>query len=279
MTFRRKKRTTAVIVLTVLVCLLFTGCAPKNAKDLAKQTGAKMAKVTSVSVDEDMTMAVGVGVEGLSLDINIGMENTMDAILDPSTVHMESDMTIEAFGTSSTTHVTTYSREEGESIATYTSTDGAAYEKTDTPKDQFDNGTGAIKNLYQGIMDGTIEAELREGTEEYNGAEMYVMDMELTGDNLRSFAELSMAGLDDAGINMDEVNWNECKVPVTIYVDKKTKLPARMTMDCKSLGAELFKSAAGDFGSGMIDVKTFDVELRFRDYNKVETIVFPEEIG
>lgn len=275
----RNKRTAAAVLLTVLVCLLFTGCAPKNAKDLAKQTAAKLVKVTSLSADEDLTMDVGIGVEGLTMDITMGMETTMDAVISPAAVHMESDMTIEAFGNSGTTHVTTYSREEGEAIATYSSMDGSAYERQEIPKDQFDSGTGAVKDLYQGIIDGTIEAELREGTEEYNGAEVYVMDLVLKGDTLEGFAGLAMAGLGENGFSLEEVDWSGCEVPVTLYVDKKTKLPARMTMDCRSLGDSIFESVAGELGGAIVNVKTFEVEIRFRDYNQVESIAFPEEIG
>ncbi|MDO5459986.1 MAG: hypothetical protein Q4F32_10165, partial [Eubacteriales bacterium] len=89
----------------------------------------------------------------------------------------------------------------------------------------------------------------------------------------------------ELGIDEDSIDWENTEVPTVIYILKEEKLPARITMDCKQLGDQLFDAAlkGGDpevsallEGIG-VTTSGFSVTADYSDYDAIGSIDIPEE--
>ena len=262
---------------------------PANAKELAESVLANMENITSVAGEltekySGETKSSGYSIT-MDLDMTMKTKGYTEGKVDTSYAEMEMEykMTgleslIGAENSNKSLKYEAYStgsREDGK-FTNYVKTDDGNWTKTEVsvPITLLDGQS----SIYKAIADGKAEAKLAEGTEKVNGKEAYKMESVITGDLFQN----ALGGVDMAqSAGMDSVDLSKLSIPVTLYVYKDTKYPAKVEMDAKEFGEQMYSqmtsSAVGTTGLEM-NLKEFEIEMNFDDYNSVKKFTIPQDV-
>ena len=97
---RMKKQ--CAVFLTVLLAftsVLFAGCGKKvTAEELMKEVKANMEKVTSMSMDIDADISMGIKQSGVGLDLDVTMSMKTEQTKDPEAAHMTGTVSMSLLG-------------------------------------------------------------------------------------------------------------------------------------------------------------------------------------
>ncbi|MCI6638901.1 MAG: DUF6612 family protein [Bilifractor sp.] len=271
---------TAVIVFSMSAC---AGAAP-TAQSVAAGVEKSMGRVTSASENVEVDFSGSLAVSGVTADVSMHMESSVEETTDPFAAHANTEARLSVFGNSTKSKTENYMIMEDGQLITYSNADDSGWEKTTTKlKDSEKDKLMSLynKDLYSKIADGSQEATLEEATENVNGKAAYILDTTLEGDLLKSlFLESVNSESSEEALKLDEINWEDLSSDVRIYIYKETKQPAKLEMDASKIGESYMKQllalSAGD-DTMDLDVNSFDVNITFDKYNKVEEITIPNE--
>jgi hypothetical protein len=133
------------------------------------------------------------------------------------------------------------------------------------------------------IADGDISAQLREETVMINDKEAWQMDFVITGEFLGQMLDKGGFTLGGLSIDTADINWAEIEVPAQIYIYKETELPARITMDCTPIGAQMIESMFTDYMDSLslegirLKVTSYTLDITIDRYNEIEAFEIPAE--
>ena len=216
-----------------------------------------------------------------------GTDLDVQAVTEPAVSHLDGTFTGSLYGVSMDTPLECYVRDEdGESVV-YMSPDhrnwvkrratdpGDVEEESQEDTSQELDGK-LILGLIQKIMSGEIKAELAEETETICGQEAYRIDINVSGAILQQLLDIAYSGK-NADQRPEGLDLSEANVESVLYVYKKDKLPAKITVDCALLGNAVMQSLLEkqDY-VGATD--KFTVTATFTEYNTIDSIEIPEEV-
>ncbi len=133
-------------------------------------------------------------------------------------------------------------------------------------------------SLCNEVAKGRAEATFTEDTEKVNRKDVYKMEIIASGDYLMNLlGGISVTGIADA----DTPELKALKIPVTLYIEKDTKYVAKMEIDAKEIGEQMFNQMSGGASSVegfSIELKDFKLETVFDSYNLVPKFEISERI-
>lgn len=108
--------------------------------------------------------------------------------------------------------------------------------------------------------------------------EVYTLTADVSGDLLKEMMTGMLTSIEGATSNRyDAVDWDKVTAQVRAYVDKDTKLPVRITVDCPQLGSRIMRSSTGGSGSTSLTCRTFSVRVDLDGYDETKVDI-PSEI-
>ena len=296
-----------VLAVTLIAVFLLSGCKlfKKDIPTVISLTNAaitNMGKADSAEVKVNSTgditatyKVMNIGIN-MSLDTDIDMEMTRNPERSKGTINLslglvgqEQSMNGEFYGEGSKDGTkTTYIRwKEGNWMK---KTKAAQSDASDASSSNSSSGPALIPNslvqvigLMKAIADESITAELKEDTATINDKEAYQISFMLSGDFLKQFMDaggMSLGGLSESG---DSIDWTIVEIPAELYIYKESQLPARITMDCTSIGTQIIEGQLEGYmqdlpiGDIALSVNKYDVDITIDRYDEIEAIEIPAE--
>lgn len=292
---RRGSVLTAALVSAAVLSLLITGCsAPKflnrkpTAVSLAKEALDNAQKVQSAEIFVEVTPEIAVTLDSMNLsmnvdlDVNMDMEMTRDPKLMKGTVkvlgtamgqnqEVDGEFYVDASGDSADT---TYMRWAEGKWSKKTGVKGSSEESAQSPQESITQTIGIVKM----IADEAMTSELKEEKVTVREKEAWQINTTLSGPLLKELLLKSDSGSD----LIDKVNWDEVEIAAELYIYDESRLPARIVMDCKDIGAALLADSikqVEDFPLGSVSMKVNEcmVDLTLDRYDEIEPISIPQE--
>lgn len=267
----------AVIILIIL--LLLGGASlgafyllNNTAAGVAFRTANRLKKVESVTADIQMDMNVETEVSGLAgllskaFDGTVSLDGTLDMTMKKNEARtLHGTFGFNFLGFEMKDAVETVCVMDGNGIEDYVRRNQIWYKVTD---DTTIPKTSDIKvsEIVGAVLSRKIDAKLGEDAV-VNGEGCRTMTVTLDGEMVRDVIGLERAEL----LNID---WEKENIPVTLYIDKKTKLPARIELEMGNLADASMKFSYVDLA---LTVDTMKVRIDFDGYDQSEPVSAPED--
>lgn len=297
---RKNWRIAAVVLAAIFLlsgCGLF-GFGKPTAASLAKDAFTNIEKVQSA----EMTMNTSGDITATYNVLNIGMnlkldtDTVMELTRDPERSKGTISLKVGAIGQEQKIDGAFYgdTAEDG-TRTTYMQWSGGDWNKhTEAPEQTEEEtpGTGPIimpdsmkqtVGLLKALAEESLTAELKEETVMVNDKEAYQISCMLMGDFLKQMLQVNSTTIDTESIDQLNLNWDEISMPAEIYIYKESKLPARITMDCTSIGAQIVDNMLGEQLEQLpikdltLDVTSFTIDITIDRYDEIDPIEIPAE--
>ena len=263
-----KKRVMAAFLTAAMVVATF---APASAATLnAKQYLNKMTKATNKVASYEMTTNVvqNATMEGQAVDTKAVSKQTV--FTKPIKSKSVTTTTISGAGISGKTKTTTYVKQNAKGkIYAYTSTDGSKYEKVNMTSMADDLGSLDIQTYSN--------AKIVKKNVKVNKIKTVQISAEVKGSDLGEI--LAAAGLGSTEDGEDAIDYSElASVNVTIWVDKKTYLPVKVSTDMteflNSYMTILYQSLGMEDMS--VDYSKATSTVTYTKFNNAKNFTFPK---
>lgn len=288
-------------VLAVVILVIVIGAAVA----VLKLSGGKVSTLTAVSLSKtamenvkeaksaqvamliDMDGRIEYAPLNIGMDIGLKFDIDMEAVRGPLKTKGTVDAEIEVLGKKNKARAEFFTDdEEKESSVTYARL--ADMNWTKKTKEKKSSGTsanpmGAGIVIINAISEEKLTAELLEQTAEVDGKEAWQMNCVADGVFLKDVIDTDLVNEDDLPFDPEKVEWENVKIPVTVYIYKETKLPARIVMDCSTIGGEALSKMLKDslkdtmFDGIDVNISKCAVDMTITRYDEIEDIVIPEE--
>lgn len=298
------KKTIRAVLIFLLVAVLTAGCGLAR---LGKPSVVSLAKDAMTNLNKAGSAEIRVKTEGdLSAvydSLNIGLNITLDSdtdiemTKDPARAKGTTDLTVGAVGQEQTIHGQFYRDRSDSAVTTYVRWENGDWmKKTEEVKQaaeaEEEKGKGIaipdsvmqMAGILKYLSDGSLKAELMEETVQVNEKEAYQINSVLSGEVLKTFIESGVINIGSIDLNKVNVDWATISVPAELYIYKDSRLPARIKMDCTSIGSQIvgnmLKEELGELPFGQelrVDVNSFTVDITIDRYNEIEAFEIPAE--
>lgn len=175
-------------------------------------------------------------------------------------------------GVSQKQHKIVYLKEtKSGKIAEYTSKDGKTFDKVEVNKE-------ALNSVIQASGDGSFSnAKIVKNNVKVNGKNTVKISVEVTGKDLQNM--MSALGVSSAAINSTAIDYSKLpSIKGTYYIDKKTYLPVKITVDTKAFMNKMLTLC--DTGmyehSSMIKIKDSKISTVYTKFNKAKNFSIPK---
>ena len=282
-----KKKIIVILAAVLAVVLIAAGIMyfnPTPARLIGRMAG-NLDKVSSVEAEVSVEYegSVNISVLGMPIVAPFALSTDLDveAVTQPAVSHIEGTVSGSVYGVSMDTPLECYAQEEDGASTVYMSADHVHWLKhkakdTDQEDPSFELDSKAVLGLMHKIASGEIETTLAEETETICGREAYRINIGISGDILQQILEIIYSSGNPASIP-EGLDLSDADTECELYIYKKEKLPARITIDCAPLGNAVMQSLLEkqDY-LGATD--KFTVTATFTQYNAIERIERPEEV-
>lgn len=266
---KRRKSSFGVLVGMILLAVsILSGCGGRKvtAESLMKEVEANMEKVESMSMNMKLEMGMAIKESGMSMDMDVTGDIDLEVINDPVGVYLKGKVSMSLMGIS--LDMESYSVEENGKLVTYTSSMG---EWTRTEEDMPEKSQ---MDSVESVFDSKYEYTLNDKTEKADGKEVYVLTTQISGDLMQDVMGMMSEDMDDLYGDMD---WSEFSADITVKIDKSTRLPVEMTMDCGEGMSNLMDSMTGTDDTE-VSIDTFSITYTFLGFDDVEEIKVPDDV-
>lgn len=299
---RNRIRTILAIILASV--FLLTGCRifKKDVHTVLTLTNAALTNIAEAESAEVKIRGAGelTGTYeplNIGLNMNLGTDMDLEMTKNPERTKGTADISIGAVGqeqvikgvlykdTAKDGTKTTYIRwKDGDWIKRTAAPDGDTDQKT-SKKQGITIPSSIVQTvgIMKALADGDISAQLREETVMINDKEAWQMDFVITGEFLGQLLDKGGFTLGGLSIDTADIDWAEIEVPAQIYIYKETELPARITMDCTPIGAQMIESMFTDYMDSLslegirLKVTSYTLDITIDRYNEIEAFEIPAE--
>lgn len=299
-----RNRIRTILAIVFAAVFLLTGCRifKKDVHTVLTLTNAALTNIAEVESAEVKIRGAG-DLTGTYEPLNIGMNMKLGTDMDlemtrnPERTKGTAAISIGAVGQEQVIRGMLYkdTAEDGTKTTYIRWKNGDWLKRTTAPAEGADGKTSEKQGItipssivqtvgiMKAIADGDISAQLREETVMINDKEAWQMDFVITGEFLRQL--LDMGGFTLGGLSIDtaDVDWANLEVPAQIYIYKETELPARITMDCTPIGAQMIESMFTDYMDSLslegisLKVTSYTLDITIDRYNEIEAFEIPVE--
>lgn len=290
----KKKILGIALVFAMLVPI--SACAKKATVDsLFKDSEKALGKVDSYEaemyIELDASLVMDTVSVGLKADSEINAEVTEDGMYLSGNMNIEIPMQgnqsvdFEMYGLNEKDEITVYASDGSE--WTKTVVEGEDYEDFSTLLDTTQ--PEAMMSLLSNYAD---EFDLDKKLEKVNKEDAYVLTGKVDGMILVDWIKDSEldASVDDIAEMLETladegIDLEDYEAEVSIWINKKSSLPAKIEIDFAGMLSDLFEDAMATVGKevmqGMefeIDITTATVSVVFSEVNKVDAIKVPKKV-
>lgn len=285
-----KKKTAFTVCICLMAMLLLCSCGKPTALGILKDMASAYGKTSSFEGRADMELVLEVGTSALGTGVNMELTSVTEADVQSSGnvyyINGKTSLGVGSFG-SSDMKIECYTVTDDMGATVYTKT-GERWTKHSSNAEEATaeaSGIGSIADVFKAVA--AADMSLRDGTETYNGREVYVIDLTLGGDAVKLLAgaglESALSGLlgEDARLDLSQVN-----AAVVLKVYKDTKLPAEIYMNLGNSIQGALDAAAEKLSGGIssiidldvsMEIKAHTITICFDEYNTIDSIELPEE--
>lgn len=267
----KKKMMAGLLLVAMTLCTLGT-VTPADAATLsAKQYLVKMDKVTAKAKSYEMTQTTTLKMSSQGQDMTLKTTSKQIVFQNPIKAKAVATSTIKGAGMDSSSKVVTYLKEDSKgNVSQYISIDGSDYEETDVTElyETADN-TKANEALY-------ASAKIVKKSVKVNKINTVQISAKLTGDAMAdTLAQLGISGEDMEALGVDFSTLKPIKV--TIWIDKKTYQPVKMTTDMKDFLKSYTEAMYKEMGVDSTDsYSTAKTTTTYKNFNKAKKFSFPK---
>ena len=257
------KRLAAAGMAAVMAAGLMAGCGKKaTPESLFKDMEKNSEKIESAKCNIAMKMEMSDGTDSMA----VSMDMDMGVTTDPAAVYGKGEVDMSALGMDQKAEIEMYQVEEDGEQVTYTLTDGEW--SRNVGSDDMDDMN---LDMFEDVEDQAKLFELYKDMVEVNGKDCFELTGDMGGDTLSGMMGEEMIS-DLAGLDLDEEEISDIKVPCTMYIYREDILPARVTVDM----SDVLGTLAGAEEAG-VDVSEFSIEITYLEFDSVDEIKVPEE--
>lgn len=265
-----KKRMAAALLMAVMAVCTVANVTPAGAAALtAKQYLAKMEKATKKAKSYEAAQTTTV--IGTQAGQSMTAKTTAKQIVfqDPIKSKAVTTVSVKGAGVSQNTKSVVYIKEDSKgNIYEYISTDGSDYEEMDVT-DLYSSASDLDVSLYSG-------AKIAKKSVKVNKIDTVQISSKMTGEDMAdALAALGMGEdqIKELGIDFSSLD----SIKVTIWIDKKTYLPVKVTTDMKAFYNSFFKSLyeAMDAESD-VNYTVAKTVTTYKNFNKATKFKFPK---
>lgn len=265
------KKKFACLFMVMVMTLSLAGCS--DTKTTSKSDDAKatvesvlkdMTKASNKSKGSDATATVDINAtineSGESADFNIKGTMDVQSTLKPVVSHIKTDLSMKVMEYDQAIKYEIYTSTEGDKITTYENTSGKWSASTSSLDKETKEITENISNITKQITKKNIDKYFEDvKLSEKDGC--YVVSGTMTSDGIKKISK-SLSGLDSASIDTESIP--ELSIPISLSIDKKTKLPKELTISCTMEETKEIK------------LSKCDITMKFNSYD-VDEITIPDE--
>lgn len=257
------------------------GEEPEIPEDLAVSVYEALEEVTSYSARSVFEIEMEATEYGESYDMKLLMDHELEATLGKKAschVTMNESIVSEALGLSDGDYTMTNEIciiNSGKKTTAYYREDGEDWEIEDLDDDDSDLAEVAeyIDPLYnfeffEKLADGSIEYEVEPELTEVDATKFYVMEMDLSGDDLKLAIDTQFF-LAGAYIS-EEADYEDVTSHVTIYIDADTFLPSTVVIDMPEVGDQIVYDMMGIDDTEVTTCTIVTDYIGFDEFDKIE---------
>lgn len=236
-----------------------TGCGKKET--LKPEDAIKKAQDTMKTAENykmDMSIDVGVKGEGLTLDVNMKLDGTVDVKNGKSKLTMSASL----LGEKIETEMYVDSKSEEGKVISYSKNEDDTWTKTVSETEESTDVSEALMSI---ISSGDNIKSVKADNKDVN-----TYEITLSADKLASLME--MAGTSD--ISSIDTSIFKGDVVLKINIDKKTNNITMLYMDMK----ELLTSAVNSDSDIEIEISKAEFTINFTDFNNAGSVTIPSDI-
>lgn len=251
--------------------------------NITRKTIKSLGKVTSFKSDVKMDYDGTVSVMGIEADFTLRGDFDQEAAVDTGVSHLKGSVgtKLPLIGDVSLP-VESYQQVESSGITVYSSMDGTKWAKSYQENAESENDDQwkdlkMVMGILHLISSGEIKAELAQETEMIGEKEAYRMDITISGEFMMQLLKEVAQAQGDAADILQDLDLTGADAEVVLYILKKEKLPARITIDCTALGNILTNKY---INNDTISAKAqkFLITVDAIEYNTVNGLQIPEEV-
>ena len=265
-----KKKLMAGLLTLAVAASVFGAVTPVNAATpTAKQYLTKMEKASKKvkSYEATQTVTVKVTQDGQSAT----SKSTTKQIVFQNPLKSKIVMTtkITADGMDQSSKIVEYLKEDTDGkIYAYISTDGSAYEETDLT-DVYKKASDFDTSMYS-------NAKIVKKSVKVNKINTVQISAKIKGSAMGEALETLGLNADETeGLALDYSTMDP--INVTLWIDKKTYLPVKVTTDMTAFYNSMFKSMYETMGEEVdINYSSAKTTLTYKNFNKATKFKFPE---
>lgn len=269
------------VFLLVITLGLFSGCGDQDKEQVLSDMKAGLADSSSLEAVLSLKLDIDETNGDVSVKNGIETDITMEATRTPAVIHM-SAASSDPGDTDGEAELTEgYSVFDGSTLTTYAKT-GDGWERSRTAVEE------GYESIYAGLTDAAADLlnyqnklKLKSDSDKVDGKDAYYLEGKMDV----SAAESILSLLDMDSVATDRLKGK--KVNVSFWIYKDTKLPAKLVVDMTEPMQEVYEAimkdeAATDSETDIgteLKVNAFTVEMVYKEFNTIDTIVLPDETG
>lgn len=281
----KKKHVLILTAAAVSVVALGGGCGKKvTAESLIEQVTKNIQDKSSVegNLVLDFEGSVSVEQDGASagLDMAMNMDMDMQSTYDKdnpqdNATYLKGKMKVEMMGANVSVDMENYTVPEGDKMVTYTGTQGE-WMRQEADKEDSENTSGEMFGFdLKSFTEDGGKIELADETEEIDGKKCYKLTVGVSGDMLGNLLDMP-SGMMGGSMPTDGLDFSEASVDYVMYIDKKEKLPVKVSIDAASMMNSMMDTL-GETGVA-VDVEKFEILAEVEGYDTVDEIKVPDDV-
>ena len=263
-----KKQFLAAVLTAVMAVCAFAGTTPVAAATLsAKQYINKMAKATEKlkSYEMKMNMDMDMSVQGKTTSTKT--TSTTIAFASPLKTKTVMTMTIPSNGKDTKIKVISYTKQKGNKLLQYTSTDNKTYEKSTLDLSDYSDMLSSVQTT-----DMYSDLKIVKNSVTVNGKSTVQIQAQLKGEDIAGLlAQLGLNGDNTQGTSSDYSSLSP--ITISLWIDKKTYYPVKQTIDMKDFMNEYLSSLEADSDMSYSKIKT---SVTYKNFNKATKFSLPK---
>lgn len=265
---KMKKQFLAAVLTAVMAISAFASATTVEAADLsASQYMEKMAKVTAKAKSYEMKMSMDMDMLSQGQTISTKMTSTTIAFAKPAKVKTVLTMTIPVNGKNQKTKAVSYTKQKGNKLLQYTSTDNKTYEKSTLDLSDYSDMLSSVQTT-----DMYSDLKIVKNSVTVNGKSTVQIQAQLKGEDIAGLlAQLGLNGDNTQGTSSDYSSLSP--ITISLWIDKKTYYPVKQTIDMKDFMNEYLSSLVADSDMSYSKIKT---SVTYKNFNKATKFSLPK---
>lgn len=277
-----------VLILTAAVAgavALGAGCGKKvTAQSLIEQVTKNIQEKSSVEgnlvLDFEGTVSVEQDGASAGIDMAMNMDMDMQSTYDKdnpkdNATYLNGKMKVAMMGANVSVDMENYTVPEGDKMVTYTGTQGQ-WTRQEAEMDDSENISNEMFGFdLKGFTEDGGKIELADKTEEIGGKKCYKLTVGVSGDMLGELLDMP-SGMMGGSMPTDGLDFSEASVDYVMYIDKKEKLPVKVSIDAASMMNSMMDTL--DETGVAVDVSKFEISAEVEGYDTVDEIKVPDDV-